>query len=391
MNPTNNPFAPGAGTRPPELAGRDDILNDVQTSYIKAGRGLPSRSFMLTGLRGVGKTVLLNEIARIADESGRAITSTIESPEKERLADLLYPLMGEVLRQLSAEELAKDAINKAFGVLKNFAKGLKVRFNDIEIMIGGNEPGIADSGNIEYDLPDMFLLIGQAARKANQTWLLLIDEVQYLSQQDLSALIVSMHKISQRGLPVVFVGAGLPQIARFAGEAKSYSERLFDWRRIGALSVEATKQAVIIPLQSQNANINNDALEKFITETKGYPFFIQTLAFQSWLKAKESPITLEDVQQAQNAALKNLDESFFQVRFERLTDKEIDYVKTMASIGEGPYLVSDIRKHSKESTAALYKQRDGLIRKGMIFSPKYGYVDFTVPLFAQFLNRTFSG
>ena len=136
MNPTYNPFAPGAGTRPPELAGRDDILNDVQTSYIKAGRGLPSRSFMLTGLRGVGKTVLLNEIARIADESGRVITSTIESPEKERLADLLYPLMGKVLRQLSAEELAKDAINKAFEALKNFAKGLNpTRFSREELKL----------------------------------------------------------------------------------------------------------------------------------------------------------------------------------------------------------------------------------------------------------------
>ena len=387
MNPSNNPFAPGAGTRPPELAGRDDILNDVKISYTKASRGLPSRSFMFTGLRGVGKTVLLNEIARIADESGHVITSSIESPERERLADLLYPLMGKVLRQLSAEELAKDVITKAFGALKNFARGLKVRFNDIEITIGGDTPGIADSGNIEYDLPDMFVLIGQAAQKANQTWLLLIDEVQYLSEQDLSALIVAMHKISQRGLPVVFVGAGLPQIARLAGEAKSYSERLFDWRRIGALSPEATKQAVIIPLQSQNADIKEDALEKFVTETEGYPFFIQTLAFQSWLTAKESPIKLEDVQKAQDAAIKNLDEGFFRVRFERLTDREIDYVKIMAMLGEGPYLVSDIRKKSKESTAALSKQRDGLIKKGMIFSPKYGYVDFTVPLFAEFLSR----
>ena len=183
------------------------------------------------------------------------------------------------------------------------------------------------------------------------------------------------------------MGAGLPQIARLAGEAKSYSERLFDWRRIGALSPESTKQAVIIPLQSQNADIKEDALEKFVTETEGYPFFIQTLAFQSWLTAKESPITLEDVQKAQDAAIKNLDEGFFRVRFERLTDREIDYVKIMAMLGEGPYLVSDIRKKSKESTAALSKQRDGLIKKGMIFSPKYGYVDFTVPLFAEFLSR----
>lgn len=389
MNPSYNPFAPGAGTRPPELAGRDDILDDIKISYTKAGRGLPSRSFMLTGLRGVGKTVLLNEVARIAKESGRVITSSIESPEKERLADLLYPLMSQALRTLSAEELAKDAIVKAFGALKNFAKGLKVKFNDIEITIGGNEPGIADNGNIEYDLPDMFEMIGAAAKKANQTWLLLIDEVQYLSQQDLSALIVAMHRMSQMGLPVVFVGAGLPQIARLAGEAKSYSERLFDWRLIGALSPEATKQAVLVPLQTSDASIDNDALDEFVIKTAGYPFFIQTLAFYTWLTAEKSPITRTDVQRAHQETLKNLDGGFFRVRFERLTDKEIEYVKAMASFGSGPYLVSDIRKKIGKTYGTLSRQRDSLIKKGMIYSPKFGYVDFTVPLFSEFLTRTF--
>lgn len=388
MNPADNPFAPGAGTPPPELAGRDDVLNDVRISYIKAAKGLPSRSFMLTGLRGVGKTVLLNKIAQRAEEDGMVVVTSVESPEQERLADLLFPLMGKALRTLSTAALAKDTIAKAFRALSNFARGLKVKIDDLEVSLDP-EPGVADSGNIEYDLPDMFELIGQAAKKAGKTWLLLIDEVQYLTEKDLSALIVAMHMMSQRALPVVLIGAGLPQVARLAGEAKSYSERLFDWRRIGALSDEATRQAVVIPLQTRNASIEEDALDAVVKGTQGYPFFIQTWAFYMWEQAPEPRMTLADVEKSRDIAIKKLDEGFFQVRFDRLTDKEIEYVKAMAALGNGPYLVSDVRKKSGQSQSATGKQRDSLIKKGMIYAPRFGYVDFTVPLCSEFLKRMF--
>ena len=223
MESLQNPFAPSTGTPPPELAGRDDVLTKVRESYLRARMGLPCRPFMLLGLRGVGKTVLLNEIARLASEDG-IVVSQVESPEIEPLADLLFPLMGKALRTLSAVEKSKDLAGKGLRALRNFASALKVKYGDLEVGIAPEtEPGIADTGNIEYDLPDMFELIGQTAKKGKNAWLLLIDEVQYLNERDLSALIVALHKMAQKGLPVVLVGAGLPQVARLAGSAKSYA------------------------------------------------------------------------------------------------------------------------------------------------------------------------
>lgn len=275
MDPTNNPFAPGAGSPPPELAGRDDILEATRISYVKAKRGLPSRSFMLLGLRGVGKTVLLNEIGRRAQADGMAV-SMVESPEYESLAELLYPLMGKVLRSLSATAKAKDLVERGLAGLRNFARSLKIKIDDVEISIN-SEPGIADSGNIEYDLPDMFELIGEAAKKADKAWVLLIDEVQYLSSKDLSALIVGLHKMAQKQLPVVFIGAGLPQTARLAAEAKSYAERLFVWNRIGPLNEAAVKEAVVKPLISRNTRINDDAVKEIYKKNRRVSVFYTSL------------------------------------------------------------------------------------------------------------------
>ena len=386
MDPTNNPFAPGAGSPPPELAGRDDILEATRISYVKAKRGLPSRSFMLLGLRGVGKTVLLNEIGRRAQADGMAV-SMVESPEYESLAELLYPLMGKVLRSLSATAKAKDLVERGLAGLRNFARSLKIKIDDVEISIN-SEPGIADSGNIEYDLPDMFELIGEAAKKADKAWVLLIDEVQYLSSKDLSALIVGLHKMAQKQLPAVFIGAGLPQTARLAAEAKSYAERLFVWNRIGPLNEVAVKEAVVKPLISRNTRINDDAVKEIYQKTEGYPFFIQAWAYSVWEQSEGPGITLEDVRQAQQVTLQSLDDGFFHVRLDRLTDMELTYARAMSDLGRGPYKAGEIAKQMGREVRALSQVRGSLIKKGLIYSPCHGTLDFTVPLFADYLQRT---
>lgn len=385
MDAILNPFAPGAGTPPPELAGRDQIIKEIQVSYKRAIIGNPCRSFLLLGLRGVGKTVLLREIEKLASEDN-VIISEIEAPEYASLAMLLYPEMGRALRSCSVTETAKNIVVKGFKALRNFAAGLKIKVDDVEVSVEPC-PGIADSGNIEYDLPDMFELIGQAAQKAKKAWVLLLDEVQYLNEKDFSALIVSLHKISQKGLPIVFVGAGLPQVARLAGAAKSYAERLFSYCEIGPLSNDAIKKAVIKPLNSNNVSIEENALEEIIRVTKGYPFFIQALAYNIWNNTKGNTINLVDVKNANEITLKSLDEGFFKVRMERMTPKEIKFIEAMACLGSGPYLSSDITEHLQGNTKSWSPVRSSLIKKGVIYSPKFKYLDFTVPLFSEYIKR----
>lgn len=387
MDASKNPFAPGAGNPPPELAGRDDILNDIKSSYARAKNGFSSRSFMLLGLRGVGKTVLLNEVARCASNSG-CVTSFIESPEKQDLAELLFPLLRKTLRTLSAADMTKDLIAKGFRALRNFARGLKIKVEDVEISLDTTpEPGVADSGDIQFDLPDMFELIGQAAKKQNTAWVLLIDEVQYLNERDMAALLVAMHKMSQEKLPVIFVGAGLPNVTRLAGDAKSYSERLFDWRNIGPLSPEACRRAIQKPLEQSNVSITDDALQLIVNGTDGYPFFIQTWAFYAWNEASTNTITLDDSEKAYKTTLDSLDNGFFQIRLSRVTENDFAYIRAMASLGKGPYQVGKISKAIGKSTSAVSKQRDSLLKKGIIYSPAFGLVDFSVPLFSEFLSR----
>ncbi len=276
MDPYRNPFAPGAGSRPPELAGRDAILELAKISCGRAIKGRSARSIMLLGLRGVGKTVLLNEIGRNAEQDG-LLVSRVESPEDESLARLIYPEMKKVMRSLSGVETARQIATRGLKALRNFAAIFKIEIAGVEMGIEP-EPGLADTGDLQYDLPDLFTLIGKAAQAAGRGWVLLIDEVQYLSEADLSALIVSLHRMSQEGLPVILVGAGLPQIARLAGEAKSYSERLFQYPPVGPLDPASASQAIEKPIIEEDALIAEDALRLIVNRTKGYPFFLQEWA-----------------------------------------------------------------------------------------------------------------
>ncbi|WJD61464.1 ATP-binding protein [Pseudomonas kurunegalensis] len=385
MDPYRNPFAPGAGSRPPELAGRDVVLEHARVSCGRAINGRSARSMMLLGLRGTGKTVLLNEVGKIAEQEG-LLVSKVESPEEESLARLLYPEMRKVMRSLSTVEAAKQIANRGLKGLRGFASIFKIDIAGVEVGVEP-EPGLADSGNLQYDLPDLFNVIGRAAKAAGKGWILLIDEVQYLSEADLRALIVAMHRMSQEGLPILLVGAGLPQVARLAGEAKSYAERLFLYPEINALDAEAATQAVLKPILDEEASIAEAALKEIVVRTKGYPFFLQEWASTAWNYSEGPEISLDDVVQSYSETLALLDAGFFRVRIDQLTPSEVLFVRAMSELGDGPYAVSDIAKVLGRTQSSLGPTRAKVIAKGMAYSTDHGVLDFTVPLFAEFMRR----
>jgi AAA ATPase domain len=375
MDPLKNPFSPGAGSRPPELAGREDVLRSANIALQRVILGRSAQSQIFLGLRGTGKTVLLNEVLSLAEDAGY-LTSFVETPENKKLAELLYPQMRQALRKLSAIEGAKAAAIIALRALRGFASVFKISLGDVEIGVEA-EPGVADSGDLENDLAEMFEVIGKAAQAAGKGWALLIDEVQYLGVDELAAVIVAVHRMSQRNLPVMVFAGGLPQIARLSGDAKSYSERLFVFPAIGPLDDEAARIAIAKPLQDETVGIDNDALALILAKTSGYPFFLQEWGHHAWDSAPASPITLHDVEIASVQALSRLDHGFFRVRFDRLTKAEVDYVKAMASLGAGPYKVNDVALALNKEPNSLGPRRASIIRKGMIYSPSYGDIDFT--------------
>jgi len=385
MDPVRNPFAPGAGSQPPELAGRQTIIEDARVAIERAMLCKSSRSQMFLGLRGVGKTVLLNAVDSMARERGH-LTSVIEAPENKSLGEQLLPRIHQVLRKLSLADNAKAKAYDAMRALRSFASVFKFEYGDVAIAVEP-EVGVADSGDLENDLPELFVRIGEAARAAGKAWTLLIDEVQYLSQKDLAALIVALHKINQAGLPVLFFGAGLPQVAALSGEAKSYAERLFHYPDVGALPEADAKAAIRQPVNEEGAAIDDDALTEIYHKTKGYPYFLQEWGHQSWNLAAGNTITLDNARQAEAITLKRLDEGFFKVRFDRLTPKEREYVIAMARLGNGPYRSSDIADALGETAQSLGPRRAQIISKGMIYSPSHGDIAFTVPMFNDYLIR----
>ena len=386
MDEVRNPFAPGAGSRPPELAGRQAILRDAEIAIQRALLGKPSRSQMLLGLRGVGKTVLLNKIEMMADAAGH-LTSSIEAPEGKALSELLVPKINQTLRKLSTSQNAKAKAHQALRALRSFASAFKISYGDASISVDP-EIGVADSGEMEADLPELFVRVGEAAKAAGKAWTLLIDEVQYLRAGDLAALIVALHKVSQRDLPVLFFGAGLPQVAALSGDAKSYAERLFHFPAVGALDKEDAQTAIRQPIESEGQEIDDKALQEILAKTKGYPYFLQEWGKHTWDVATTSPITLDVVKTATQLTIAGLDESFFKVRLERTTPSERRYLRAMADLGPGPHRSGDIANQLLKTVSTQAPVRSSLIRKGIVWSPTHGDTAFTVPLFHEYLLRT---
>jgi hypothetical protein len=387
MDPLRNPFAPGAGSPPPKLAGREDILERTKITLERVRAGRPAKSFIVVGLRGVGKTVLLNEVFENAERLGfQAIQ--IEAHESKSLPALLVPKLRQLLIRLDRMAQAAEAGKKALRVLAAFANGIKATIGEVEFGLSIEpETGSADSGDLESDLADLFEEIGRTAKAKGTAIALIIDELQYLSEAEMSALIMALHRIQQRQLPVVMVGGGLPQILGLAGRSKSYAERLFDYPRVGALTDTDAREALVEPITSEEAAIEEVAVREIIKQTEGYPYFLQAWGHFAWNRSAGQMITRADVQDATKDALASLDESFFQVRFDRLTNAEKDYLFAMADLGPGPHRSGDIASRLRRKVESVAPTRNSLIRKGMLFSPSHGDTAFTVPMFDQYLQR----
>lgn len=391
MDPIKNPYAPGAGTPPPELAGRDELRETVRIALERVRAGRPTKSILMIGLRGVGKTVLLDRMREDAEASG-IHTLRVEAPESRSLPAILAPQLRQALLRLSRNEKAKEFAQRALRGLAGFAKALKMKYQDIEVGFDFEpEPGLADNGDLEHDLQALLEVTGAAAKQAGTALAMFVDELQYVAEDELAALITALHRTAQRSLPVVLVGAGLPQLPGKMGRAKSYAERLFDFPMIGPLSPDAARLAITKPAMDQGVSVDKEALDRIIQETRGYPYFLQEWGKHSWDAADASPLTSHDVDQATQTAVAALDESFFRVRFDRLTPLEKKYLRAMAELGPGPHRSGDIAEKLSRGVTSLGPTRSQLIVKGMIWSPSHGDTAFTVPLFDEFMKRIMPG
>jgi hypothetical protein len=387
MDPIKNPFSPGAGSPPPELVGRDPILEQARILLERVKAKRPEKSLLLTGLRGVGKTVLLNEIERLARKH-EYHTIAIEAHEDKPLGILVAPYLRTLLYDLDRMAGVGDKVKRGLAVLRSFIGALQVTVNDITFGLDIDpEKGAADSGDLEIDLPNLFVAIGEAAENRNTAVALFLDEVQYFVKKELAALIMAMHRVQQQQLPLVLLGAGLPILPGLAGDSKSYAERLFSFPEVGALSETDAARALQDPARAIGSAFESAALEEVFRLTKGYPYFVQEWGYQSWNRAPSSPITVETVRNATADVIPRLDTNFFRVRFDRLTPSEKNFLRAMASLGTGPHRTSDIAETLKVKVNSLGPVRAKLIKKGMIYSPAYGDIAFTVPLFDEFMVR----
>ncbi|MCC6468652.1 MAG: ATP-binding protein [Alphaproteobacteria bacterium] len=391
MDPIRNPYAPGAGTPPPELAGRDELREAIRIALARMRAGRPAKSILMVGLRGVGKTVLLDRMRDDAEAEG-IHTIRIEAPENRSLPSILAPQLRQALLRLSQISRAKKLAQRALRGLAGFAKALKVKYQDIEVGFDFDpEPGLADNGDLEHDLQALLEVAGEAAKAGGTALAIFVDELQYVKEEELAALITALHRTAQRSLPVVLVGAGLPQLPGRMGRAKSYAERLFDFPLVGPLSPDAARLAIAKPARDQGVAIVEDAMQRIFKETHGYPYFLQEWGKHAWDAAQSSPITVRDVEVASKSAVAALDESFFRVRFDRLTPLEKRYLRAMAELGPGPHRSGDIADVMGRDVTSLGPTRGQLIAKGMIWSPSHGDTAFTVPLFDQFMRRIMPG
>ena len=341
----------------------------------------------MVGLRGVGKTVLLDRIREDAEAAG-IYTVRMEAPEERSLPALLAPQLRQALLRLSHNELAKDLAQRALRALSGFARSLKIKYADIEVGLDFEpEAGLADNGDLEHDLQALLETVGAASHSAGTALIMFIDELQYVKENELAALITGLHRCAQRKLPISLVGAGLPQLRGRMGAAKSYAERLFDFPEIGPLPEPAAKLAISKPALEQGVVFEDAAVTQIVAQTKGYPYFLQEWGKHSWDVARHSPITLADVTKASASAIAALDESFFRVRFDRLTPAEKKYLRAMAELGPGPHRSGDISDCLKRKGTSLGPTRNHLYSKGMIWGPNHGDTAFTVPLFDEFMRR----
>lgn len=387
MDPRLNPYAPGAGTPPPALAGRDELIERAAVALDRIRAGRSARSFILYGLRGVGKTVLLNRV-RLDAEARGIISVKMEAPEQRSLPALLIPALRAALLRLSRGEALKDHALQGMRALASFTRALKVKYRDIEFSIEAEpETGLADSSDLDTDLVDLLLILGKAAHERATALVLFIDELQYVPRAQLASLIAALHGASQAQLPIAMLAAGLPQLLAQTGHAKSYAERLFEFAPVDRLNDGDARAALIVPASREGARFSPAAIAEILRRTSGYPYFLQEWGKHSWNTSGASPIEIDDVQRATIEALAELDASFFRVRFDRLTPGQKRYMRAMAELGPGPHRSGEIADILKKKVTTLAPVRNLLIAKGMLYSPAHGDTAFTVPLFDGFMRR----
>lgn len=385
MDAARNPYAPGAGTTPPTLAGRDELLTGARVAIERIRLGRPARGFIAVGLRGVGKTVIMNEVRKIA-EGANFHSIYIEAYDDLRLPDALAKALRPIVPKLSHKEAAVDLARRATGVLRSFASVFHVSIQGFDLSVQA-EGGVADTGDLLTDLPDLLVSVGEAASAAGSAVSIIIDEIQYLSERDLSALIMAMHRCNQRSLPIVLFGAGLPQLRAKMGDAKSYVERLFDFPAVDALPTADARLAIEKPALEEGVRFDPDALDEIIRVTGCYPYFLQEWGHFAWLAARRSPITRDDVTRSHGSAIAKLDQSFFRVRLDRMTPTERRYMRALAELGPGPHRSGEVAGAYGALVTTVAPLRSNLIAKGMIYSPAHGDTAFTVPLFDEFMRR----
>ena len=388
MDPLTNPFSPGAGNQPPELAGRSELLYKVEVLLARVKAGRSEQSIFMVGLRGVGKTVLLNRVREMAEEQGYQAL-LIEAHESKSLPLLLLPPLRQVLFALDRMQNISQKVKRGLRVLRSFIGGVKLKMGDAEFGLDIDpETGSADSGDLEADLAELFVAVGEAAADRGKAVAIIVDELQYMTEVEMSALIMAIHRVSQRNLPLVLIGAGLPQLVGLAGKSKSYAERLFIYPEVGALSLQDASLALQGPVSTQGVAFTTEALAEIFRVTQGYPYFLQEWGYQSWNMAQQSPIDLPLIKRTTIASTIRLDESFFRVRFDRLTPREKDYLSALAEMGAGNQRSGGVAERLGVKVQTIAPLRSSLIKKGMIYSPAHGDTAFTVPMFDDFMLRT---
>lgn len=380
-----NPYTPGAGAMPAYLAGRDDIINNASKSLIALNKGYPQQSVIYYGLRGVGKTVLLNKIEESVEEFG-ILYEHIEIAEKGSFVRQISNSSKKMIHHMSITESAKEVAKKALGILKAFNVSWNPEDNTFSAGLSEPSPYIS-TGVLTDDLTEMFVSMGRTASKAGMALCFFIDEIQYMKESEMEALINALHRVNQLRLPIMMFGAGLPKILKIMGEVKSYSERLFKYYQIDRLSADDAEAAIINPAKEFNVVYDSAAIYKIIQLTKGYPYFIQELCSTVWEYSETEIIQLSDVERVVATFLSQLDESFFKVWYERCTKTEHDFLFAMVKCGELPCAISNVAKILRKKVSTISPLRAQLISKGIIHSTGHAEIDFTVPLFDEYLRR----
>ena len=392
MDPVRNPYTPNAGARPPALAGRDELTDKFALVLERVASGRTEKGYLVTGLRGVGKTVLLGEFETLARNRG-AIVITHEAPKEAGALTRRFPgLARKALLEMSPAARWGERARRTAGILRGFKATFdpegrwSVTYDAADIE---DVEGVGDSGDFTVDLPDVLEALGEAAASHDRLIVFLIDEIQHLETRELSALVMAKHRINRRSLPIVIAGAGLPQLPGLTTDAQTYSERMFHWPRIGQLPAADARLALLQPASREGVVIEEDALAFIVEYTEGYPYFLQEYGRAIWDAAEDSPITLQDALDTQATVEAVLDQDFFAMRVAGLPDAEIRYLQAMAGLGPGEHPGTEVAEAMGKPVTQVSSAQGRLVVRGLLYRPQRGVVAFTVPQFDRYMLRAF--